>query len=140
MDVCLPAVDPPTDLKFKIINENTVQMRWSRPRSTIEGYRIQMTSDTGGCSRRVTDITETHKNNTETQKHKSTKTHKHRNKETQTHKNTETQKHRNTKTQKQRNTETQKHRNKETQRHITLQELKHPNRHTDLCRHTLPGQ
>ncbi|KAM6915073.1 collagen alpha-1(XII) chain [Xenentodon cancila] len=40
-------VDPPTDLKFKILNENTVQMRWNRPRSRIQGYRIQMNSNTG---------------------------------------------------------------------------------------------
>ncbi|XP_038582157.1 collagen alpha-1(XII) chain isoform X5 [Micropterus salmoides] len=39
-------VDPPSDLRFKILNENTVQMIWSRPQSTIQGYRIQVTSDT----------------------------------------------------------------------------------------------
>ncbi|KAM8725153.1 collagen alpha-1(XII) chain isoform 2-T3 [Acanthopagrus schlegelii] len=38
-------VDPPSDLRFKILNENTVQMMWSRPQSRIEGYRIQVTSD-----------------------------------------------------------------------------------------------
>lgn len=44
----LLAVDPPSDLRFKILNENTVQMTWSRPQSRIQGYRIQVTSDTGG--------------------------------------------------------------------------------------------
>ncbi|XP_030624856.1 collagen alpha-1(XII) chain isoform X2 [Chanos chanos] len=38
-------VEPPSDLKFKIINENTVQMSWRRPSSQIEGYRIQVVSD-----------------------------------------------------------------------------------------------
>ncbi|XP_060947388.1 collagen alpha-1(XII) chain [Limanda limanda] len=38
-------VDPPSDLRFKILNENTVQMIWSRPGSRIQGYRIQVTSD-----------------------------------------------------------------------------------------------
>ncbi|XP_029351702.1 collagen alpha-1(XII) chain isoform X3 [Echeneis naucrates] len=39
-------VNPPSDLRFKILNENAVQMLWSRPRSRIQGYRIQVTSDT----------------------------------------------------------------------------------------------
>ncbi|ROL42797.1 Collagen alpha-1(XII) chain [Anabarilius grahami] len=39
-------VEPPSDLKFKILNENTVQMSWRRPSSQIRGYRIQVTSDT----------------------------------------------------------------------------------------------
>ncbi|XP_075940078.1 collagen alpha-1(XII) chain [Anarhichas minor] len=39
-------VDPPTALRFKILNENTVQMIWSKPQSRIQGYRIQVTSDT----------------------------------------------------------------------------------------------
>uniref|UniRef100_A0A4W6EWK5 Collagen alpha-1(XII) chain n=1 Tax=Lates calcarifer TaxID=8187 RepID=A0A4W6EWK5_LATCA len=38
--------DPPSDLRFKILNENTVQMIWNRPQSRIQGYRIQVTSDT----------------------------------------------------------------------------------------------
>ncbi|XP_047184536.1 collagen alpha-1(XII) chain isoform X3 [Scophthalmus maximus] len=37
-------VDPPSDVRFKILNENTVQMIWSRPQSQIHGYRIQVTS------------------------------------------------------------------------------------------------
>lgn len=45
----LSAVDPPSDLRFKILNENTVQMTWRRPQSRIQGYRIQVTSATGGC-------------------------------------------------------------------------------------------
>ncbi|XP_058469849.1 collagen alpha-1(XII) chain isoform X2 [Solea solea] len=40
-------VHPPTDLRFKLLNENTVQVLWSRPRSRIDGYRIQVTSDAG---------------------------------------------------------------------------------------------
>uniref|UniRef100_A0A4W6EVE4 Collagen alpha-1(XII) chain n=1 Tax=Lates calcarifer TaxID=8187 RepID=A0A4W6EVE4_LATCA len=39
-------IDPPSDLRFKILNENTVQMIWNRPQSRIQGYRIQVTSDT----------------------------------------------------------------------------------------------
>ncbi|GAA6231691.1 collagen alpha-1(XII) chain-like isoform X1 [Lates japonicus] len=39
-------VDPPSDLRFKILNENAVQMIWNRPQSRIQGYRIQVTSDT----------------------------------------------------------------------------------------------
>ncbi|CAK6977127.1 collagen alpha-1(XII) chain isoform X7 [Scomber scombrus] len=39
-------VDPPSDLRFKILNENTVQMIWTRRQSRIQGYRIQVTSDT----------------------------------------------------------------------------------------------
>uniref|UniRef100_A0A4W6EXA2 Collagen type XII alpha 1 chain n=1 Tax=Lates calcarifer TaxID=8187 RepID=A0A4W6EXA2_LATCA len=35
-----------TVLMFKILNENTVQMIWNRPQSRIQGYRIQVTSDT----------------------------------------------------------------------------------------------
>uniref|UniRef100_A0A8C1FN31 Collagen, type XII, alpha 1a n=1 Tax=Cyprinus carpio carpio TaxID=630221 RepID=A0A8C1FN31_CYPCA len=40
------AVEPPSDLKFKILNENTVHMSWRRPSSRIQGYRIQVISDT----------------------------------------------------------------------------------------------
>uniref|UniRef100_A0A672RH76 Collagen type XII alpha 1 chain n=1 Tax=Sinocyclocheilus grahami TaxID=75366 RepID=A0A672RH76_SINGR len=40
------AVEPPSDLKFKILNENTVHMSWRRPSSQIQGYRIQVISDT----------------------------------------------------------------------------------------------
>uniref|UniRef100_A0A3Q1GPI4 Collagen, type XII, alpha 1a n=1 Tax=Acanthochromis polyacanthus TaxID=80966 RepID=A0A3Q1GPI4_9TELE len=38
-------VEPPSDLKFKILNENTVEMSWTRPSSRIEGFRIQVVSD-----------------------------------------------------------------------------------------------
>ncbi|XP_029983164.1 collagen alpha-1(XII) chain isoform X3 [Sphaeramia orbicularis] len=38
-------VEPPSDMKFKILNENTVEMTWRRPSSTIEGFRIQVVSD-----------------------------------------------------------------------------------------------
>uniref|UniRef100_A0A8C7CYD3 Collagen alpha-1(XII) chain n=1 Tax=Oncorhynchus kisutch TaxID=8019 RepID=A0A8C7CYD3_ONCKI len=46
---CFPllfAVEPPSDLKFKILNENTVQMSWRKPSQRIQGYRIQVVSDT----------------------------------------------------------------------------------------------
>uniref|UniRef100_A0A4W6E2Z3 Collagen alpha-1(XII) chain n=1 Tax=Lates calcarifer TaxID=8187 RepID=A0A4W6E2Z3_LATCA len=43
--VNLVCVEPPSDLKFKILNENTVEMSWTRPSSTIEGFRIQVVSD-----------------------------------------------------------------------------------------------
>uniref|UniRef100_A0A672RH31 Collagen alpha-1(XII) chain n=1 Tax=Sinocyclocheilus grahami TaxID=75366 RepID=A0A672RH31_SINGR len=39
-------LEPPSDLKFKILNENTVHMSWRRPSSQIQGYRIQVISDT----------------------------------------------------------------------------------------------
>ncbi|XP_065112633.1 collagen alpha-1(XII) chain isoform X1 [Paramisgurnus dabryanus] len=39
-------VMPPSDLRFKILNENTVQMTWKQPLSRIEGYRIQVMSNT----------------------------------------------------------------------------------------------
>uniref|UniRef100_A0A671Y8U5 Collagen alpha-1(XII) chain n=1 Tax=Sparus aurata TaxID=8175 RepID=A0A671Y8U5_SPAAU len=38
-------LESPSDLKFKILNENTVEMSWARPSSRIEGFRIQVTSD-----------------------------------------------------------------------------------------------
>lgn len=41
------AVEPPSDLKFKILNENTVEMTWARPSSRIQGFRIQVVSDAG---------------------------------------------------------------------------------------------
>ncbi|XP_014830360.1 PREDICTED: collagen alpha-1(XII) chain-like, partial [Poecilia mexicana] len=44
-------VDAPSDLRFKILNENTVQMIWSRPLSRIQGYRIHVTSDSGEAAR-----------------------------------------------------------------------------------------
>uniref|UniRef100_A0A3P9D789 Collagen alpha-1(XII) chain n=1 Tax=Maylandia zebra TaxID=106582 RepID=A0A3P9D789_9CICH len=39
-------VDSPSDLRFKILSENSVEMMWRRPRSRIQGYRIEVTSDT----------------------------------------------------------------------------------------------
>ncbi|XP_013127692.1 collagen alpha-1(XII) chain isoform X2 [Oreochromis niloticus] len=39
-------VDPPSDLRFRILSENSVEMMWRRPRSRIQGYRIEVTSDT----------------------------------------------------------------------------------------------
>ncbi|XP_028294319.1 collagen alpha-1(XII) chain isoform X3 [Gouania willdenowi] len=47
-------VEPPSDLKFKILNENTVEMSWRRPSSQIEGFRIQVTSDADEPSRDFT--------------------------------------------------------------------------------------
>ncbi|XP_066534099.1 collagen alpha-1(XII) chain isoform X2 [Hoplias malabaricus] len=40
------AVMSPSDLRFKILNENTVQMTWKLPPTRIEGFRIQVLSDT----------------------------------------------------------------------------------------------
>uniref|UniRef100_A0A8C1JIG0 Collagen alpha-1(XII) chain n=1 Tax=Cyprinus carpio TaxID=7962 RepID=A0A8C1JIG0_CYPCA len=37
---------PPLDLRFKILNENTVQMIWKQPLSRIEGLKVVVTSDT----------------------------------------------------------------------------------------------
>uniref|UniRef100_A0A7N8YCC1 Collagen alpha-1(XII) chain n=1 Tax=Mastacembelus armatus TaxID=205130 RepID=A0A7N8YCC1_9TELE len=48
------SIDPPTDLRFKILNENTVQMLWSRPQSRIQGYRVQVTSDTDESTKEFT--------------------------------------------------------------------------------------
>uniref|UniRef100_A0A3Q4MGK4 Collagen alpha-1(XII) chain n=1 Tax=Neolamprologus brichardi TaxID=32507 RepID=A0A3Q4MGK4_NEOBR len=39
-------VDSPSDLRFRILSENSVEMMWRRPRSRIQGYRIEVTSDT----------------------------------------------------------------------------------------------
>ncbi|XP_059354175.1 collagen alpha-1(XII) chain-like isoform X2 [Carassius carassius] len=39
-------VTPPSDLRFTILNENTVQMTWKQPLSRIEGLRVLVTSDT----------------------------------------------------------------------------------------------
>ncbi|KAM7403882.1 hypothetical protein PAMA_004351 [Pampus argenteus] len=47
-------VEPPSDLKFKILNENTVEMSWRRPSSTIEGFRIQIISDADEAARDLT--------------------------------------------------------------------------------------
>ncbi|RVE57033.1 hypothetical protein OJAV_G00212260 [Oryzias javanicus] len=47
-------VEPPSDLKFKILNENTVEMSWQRPSSRIEGFRIQVASDADEPSRDFT--------------------------------------------------------------------------------------
>ncbi|XP_024152990.1 collagen alpha-1(XII) chain isoform X2 [Oryzias melastigma] len=44
-------VEPPSDLKFKILNENTVEMSWQKPSSRIEGFRIQVVSDADEPSR-----------------------------------------------------------------------------------------
>lgn len=42
-------MEPPSDLKFKILNENSVEMSWRRPSSRIDGFRIQVVSDSGQC-------------------------------------------------------------------------------------------
>ncbi|KAG7460637.1 hypothetical protein MATL_G00200820 [Megalops atlanticus] len=47
-------VEPPSDLKFKILNENTVQMSWNPPLSRIQGYRIQVVSSAGEADREFT--------------------------------------------------------------------------------------
>lgn len=41
------SVESPSNLKFKILNENTVEMTWTGPSSSIEGFRIQVISDAG---------------------------------------------------------------------------------------------
>uniref|UniRef100_A0AAR2KZ53 Collagen alpha-1(XII) chain n=1 Tax=Pygocentrus nattereri TaxID=42514 RepID=A0AAR2KZ53_PYGNA len=46
-------VEPPSELKFNILSENTVQMSWRRPASLIHGFRIQVVSDTDD----INDIT-----------------------------------------------------------------------------------
>ncbi|XP_061650641.1 collagen alpha-1(XII) chain isoform X2 [Phyllopteryx taeniolatus] len=38
-------VDPPSDLNFQILNENTVEMSWVRPSTRIDGFRIQIVSE-----------------------------------------------------------------------------------------------
>ncbi|XP_077407183.1 collagen alpha-1(XII) chain [Vanacampus margaritifer] len=38
-------VDPPSDLNFKILNENTVEMSWVRPSTRTDGFRVQITSE-----------------------------------------------------------------------------------------------
>ncbi|XP_068197852.1 collagen alpha-1(XII) chain isoform X2 [Antennarius striatus] len=43
----LSTVPPPSDLRFKILNENTVQMLWSRPAAPVQGYRVRVMSETG---------------------------------------------------------------------------------------------
>ncbi|XP_038160859.1 collagen alpha-1(XII) chain [Cyprinodon tularosa] len=47
------SVDAPSDLRFKILSESTVQMMWRRPQSRIQGYRIEVTSDTEEPTRQV---------------------------------------------------------------------------------------
>ncbi|KAM8847495.1 collagen alpha-1(XII) chain isoform 4-T4 [Synchiropus picturatus] len=38
-------VEPPSDLRFRILNERTVQMTWLRPASRIQGFRVRVTSE-----------------------------------------------------------------------------------------------
>ncbi|XP_060790300.1 collagen alpha-1(XII) chain isoform X3 [Neoarius graeffei] len=45
LNVAEAQVESPSDLKFKILDENTVHMSWKRPLSEIQSYRIQVTSD-----------------------------------------------------------------------------------------------
>uniref|UniRef100_A0A4W5Q7W7 Collagen, type XII, alpha 1b n=1 Tax=Hucho hucho TaxID=62062 RepID=A0A4W5Q7W7_9TELE len=47
-------IEPPSDLRFKILNENTVQMTWKAPLTRIEGFRIQVASDTDKPTKDVT--------------------------------------------------------------------------------------
>uniref|UniRef100_A0A8D2LYC8 Collagen alpha-1(XII) chain n=1 Tax=Varanus komodoensis TaxID=61221 RepID=A0A8D2LYC8_VARKO len=47
-------VNPPSDLNFKIIDEHTVQMSWTRPSDAIEGYRITLTPAADGPTREFT--------------------------------------------------------------------------------------
>nr|XP_012997177.1 collagen alpha-1(XII) chain isoform X1 [Cavia porcellus] len=55
-------VDPPSDLNFKIIDENTVHMSWEKPVDPIVGYRITVDPTTDGPTKEVTlaaSVTET---------------------------------------------------------------------------------
>uniref|UniRef100_A0A674ES42 Collagen type XII alpha 1 chain n=1 Tax=Salmo trutta TaxID=8032 RepID=A0A674ES42_SALTR len=45
--------EPPSDLRFKILNENTVQMTWNVPLTRIEGFKIQVASDTDEPTKHV---------------------------------------------------------------------------------------
>ncbi|XP_030576758.1 collagen alpha-1(XII) chain isoform X3 [Archocentrus centrarchus] len=47
-------VNPPSELRFRILNESSVEMMWGRPRSRIQGYRIEVTSDTGEPTKEFT--------------------------------------------------------------------------------------
>ncbi|XP_034713985.1 collagen alpha-1(XII) chain isoform X1 [Etheostoma cragini] len=47
-------VEPPSDLKFKILNENSVEMTWTRPSTRIEGFRLQVVSNADEPSRDFT--------------------------------------------------------------------------------------
>ncbi|XP_028970604.2 collagen alpha-1(XII) chain isoform X3 [Esox lucius] len=47
-------VEPPSDLRFKILNENTVQMAWKAPLTWIEGFRIQVASETDEPTKDIT--------------------------------------------------------------------------------------
>uniref|UniRef100_A0AAX7V8U8 Collagen, type XII, alpha 1a n=1 Tax=Astatotilapia calliptera TaxID=8154 RepID=A0AAX7V8U8_ASTCA len=55
------AVEPPSNLKFHILNENTVEMSWMRPSATIEGFKIQVqvdfTLDASATMTSLTDLT-----------------------------------------------------------------------------------
>ncbi|KAK6490157.1 collagen alpha-1(XII) chain-like isoform X1 [Huso huso] len=46
-------VDPPSDLKFKIMNENTVQMSWRRSFSRIQGYKVTVVPTTDGPAKDI---------------------------------------------------------------------------------------
>ncbi|TWW72290.1 Collagen alpha-1(XII) chain [Takifugu flavidus] len=48
------AVEPPSDLRFKILNENSVEMSWRRPSARIQGFRIQVVSDSDEAVRDFT--------------------------------------------------------------------------------------
>uniref|UniRef100_A0A3P9A4U9 Collagen alpha-1(XII) chain n=1 Tax=Esox lucius TaxID=8010 RepID=A0A3P9A4U9_ESOLU len=47
-------IEPPSDLRFKILNENTVQMAWKAPLTWIEGFRIQVASETDEPTKDIT--------------------------------------------------------------------------------------
>uniref|UniRef100_A0A6Q2XC71 Collagen alpha-1(XII) chain n=1 Tax=Esox lucius TaxID=8010 RepID=A0A6Q2XC71_ESOLU len=48
------SLEPPSDLRFKILNENTVQMAWKAPLTWIEGFRIQVASETDEPTKDIT--------------------------------------------------------------------------------------
>uniref|UniRef100_A0AAQ4P830 Collagen type XII alpha 1 chain n=1 Tax=Gasterosteus aculeatus aculeatus TaxID=481459 RepID=A0AAQ4P830_GASAC len=53
-------MEPPSDMKFKILNENSVEMSWTRPSSQIDGFRLQVvdfTLDAYATKTKITDLT-----------------------------------------------------------------------------------
>ncbi|KAJ8008899.1 hypothetical protein DPEC_G00083220 [Dallia pectoralis] len=47
-------VEPPSDLRFTILSEGTIQITWKAPLTRIEGYRIEVTSETGIPTKYIT--------------------------------------------------------------------------------------
>ncbi|KAL2081858.1 hypothetical protein ACEWY4_021676 [Coilia grayii] len=47
-------VVPPSDLRFKILNENTVQMSWTPSPTRVQGYRLQIVAESDEADREMT--------------------------------------------------------------------------------------